>query len=67
MLAVLLPLAAQASHVSSGAVLTLVLPLGCALIALAIWWYLATRSGRARKRTEAPVAEPGPAPGPAPE
>lgn len=67
MLAFLLPLAAQASHVSSGAVLTLVLPLGCALIALAIWWYLATRSGRGRKRPEAPVADPKPAPGPAPE
>jgi hypothetical protein len=46
MLAFLLPLAAQASHVSSGAVLTLVLPLGCALIALAIWWYVARRSER---------------------
>lgn len=66
MLAVLLSLAAQASHVSSGAVLTLVLPLGCALIALAIWWYAAKRAGAAPESKEftAPEAEPPPHPAP---
>jgi hypothetical protein len=42
------PLAAQAAHVTSGAVLTLVLPLGFTLIVLAVWWYVA----RARARRE---------------
>ena len=67
MLAVLLPLASQASNVTEGAVLTLVLPLGCALIALGVWWYLATRAGRASKRSAAPVPEPEPASRPGPE
>ena len=46
MLAVLLPLADQASKVTSGAVLTLVLPLGLVIIALGVWWYVAVRSDR---------------------
>jgi hypothetical protein len=44
MLAVLLPLAAQASDVTAGAVLTLVIPLGLTLIALSVWWYVAARN-----------------------
>jgi hypothetical protein len=67
MFAVLLSLAAQASHVSSGAVLTLAFPLGCALIALGIWWYVAVHSRGPQERPEAPAADPEPAPGPAPQ
>jgi len=67
MLALLPPLAASASHVSSGAVLTLVLPLGLTLIALAIWWYVAVHTRDSQERPEAPVADPEPAPGPAPQ
>lgn len=43
MLALLLPLAASASNVSSGAVLTLVLPLGLALIMLVVWFVAVRR------------------------
>jgi hypothetical protein len=41
--------ASGASDVASGAVLTLVLPVGCVIIMLAIW-YFAVRSGRQRGR-----------------
>lgn len=67
MLAALAPLAAQASHVTSGAVLTLVLPLGLTLIALFVWWYLAVHSRNPRERPETSLPEPDPAPGPAPQ
>lgn len=41
--ALLTPLADTASHVTSGAVLTLVLPLGATLIVLAVWFVAAAR------------------------
>jgi cytochrome c biogenesis protein CcdA len=52
MLAVVLTLASSASDVTSGAVLTLVLPLGLTLIALGIWWYVAVHSEKAPEATE---------------
>jgi hypothetical protein len=66
MLAVL-PLATSASNVTSGAVLTLVLPIGFTIIALATWWYLAVHTRSSRERPEPPAAEPEPAPGSAPQ
>lgn len=45
-LATLLVLVSKPAHVGSGAVLTLVLPLGITIIALSVWWYLARRSTR---------------------
>jgi hypothetical protein len=47
--AVLLLFALKPTNVGSGAVLTLVLPLGITLVVLAAWWFLAARS-RARPR-----------------
>jgi hypothetical protein len=47
MTAVLLLLADKPASVSSGAVLTLALPLGITVIALGIWYYVARRSGMA--------------------
>jgi len=41
--------AATGSNTVSGAVLTLVLPVACVLITLAVW-YLVVRSGRHRSR-----------------
>jgi hypothetical protein len=46
MTAALLLLADHASDVTAGAVLTLVLPLGFTLIALGVWWYVASRRRR---------------------
>jgi hypothetical protein len=46
MFAALLLLADSPARVSSGAVLTLVLPLGVAVVVLCVWWYLARRSER---------------------
>jgi cytochrome c biogenesis protein CcdA len=64
-LAVVLSLATQASHVTSGAVLTLVLPLGLTLIALLVWVYFARRAERKSEPPAPPAAEPEPTPGPA--
>jgi hypothetical protein len=62
MLAALLLLADSAAHVTSGAVLTLVLPLGATIVVLFVWWYVAmhspvtrTRSGTAATDAEPPV------------
>ncbi len=67
MTAALLLLADKASKVGSGAVLTLVMPLGLTLIALCVWWFMARRSGRAREPVELTETEADPAPGPTPE
>jgi hypothetical protein len=45
-LAALLLLADKPANVGSGAVLTLVLPLGVTIVALCIWWYVARRGAR---------------------
>jgi len=60
MLGTLLPLADQAANVTSGAVLTLVLPLGVTIVALSIWWYVAKRAGAAPESSEftGPKSEP---------
>jgi hypothetical protein len=55
------------ANVGSGAVLTLVLPLGLVLIALCTWWFMARRAGRAREPVEFSGPEAKAAPGPAPE
>ena len=56
----LLLLADKAANVTSGAVLTLVLPLGVTIIALSVWWYVAKRSGAAPESSEftGPKSEP---------
>jgi uncharacterized protein (DUF58 family) len=41
--ATLLSLASTASNVTAGAVLTLVLPLGFALLVMGLWWWYAAR------------------------
>jgi hypothetical protein len=56
-----------ASDVGSGAVLTLVFPLGVTLIAFVVWWVVLRRRGllsapRAPEQVESPPAPPGPAP-----
>jgi hypothetical protein len=58
--AALFLLADKAANVTSGAVLTLVLPLGFTIIALSIWWYDAKRSGAAPESSEftGPRSEP---------
>jgi cytochrome c biogenesis protein CcdA len=46
MIASVLALASQANDVTSGAVLTLVLPLGLLLVAVAVWYWGFRRSDR---------------------
>jgi hypothetical protein len=58
----LLPIATKASNVTSGAVLTLVLPLGITLIALGVWWYLASRSRMSQASREIGEADRVPDP-----
>ncbi len=53
-----------ASDVGSGAVLTLVLPLGVTLIAFVVWWVVLRRRGllsspRSPEQVEGPAPPPG--------
>jgi hypothetical protein len=57
MLAIPLLPATSASDVTSGAVLTLVLPLGITVIALCVWWYVATHNRATRPPSDAPTTE----------
>jgi hypothetical protein len=56
-----------ASDVGSGAVLTLVFPLGVTLIAFVVWWVVLRRRGllsapRSPEQVESPAPPPGRAP-----
>ncbi|MGB0095516.1 MAG: hypothetical protein WBP81_23630 [Solirubrobacteraceae bacterium] len=46
MLAVLAPLAAGGSDITSGAVFTLVFPIACLLVVLAVWFVVLRRRAR---------------------
>lgn len=64
-----LVLADIASSVQSGAVLTLVFPLGVTLIAFVVWWVVLRRRGllsapRSPDQVDSSAAPPGPSPTP---
>jgi hypothetical protein len=72
MLAALLPFAQTASRVGSGAVLTLVLPLGITLVALLVWFLVLRHRGmlrapRAPDHIDSSAAPPGAPAAPGPE
>ncbi|MBV8710679.1 MAG: hypothetical protein JOY56_02815 [Solirubrobacterales bacterium] len=67
MLPTALVLADIPSSVGSGAVLTLVLPLGATLVAFVVWWVVLRRRGllrapRSPEHVESSASAPGPPP-----
>jgi hypothetical protein len=67
MTATLLLLADKPASIGTGALLTLVLPLGVTVIALGIWYYAARRSGMAPESSEFGEQDADLGPGPAPQ
>jgi hypothetical protein len=64
MLATVLLFADKASSIGSGAVLTLALPLGLTLVALAVWYFVLRRRGllrapRSPEQVESSAVPPG--------